>query len=76
MNIHDMTEESYKNGYEKGVKDFAEKLRKECHVDSQGFYVVLIDQITTLEEKLVKVHKPREKVSQWTTKDYSFEIGV
>lgn len=53
MNIHDMTEEAYKNGYEKGIKDFAEKLRRECHPDSQGFYIILIDQITTLEEKLV-----------------------
>lgn len=53
MDIHDMTKEAHKNGYEKGVKDFAEKLRRECHPDFQGFYVVLIDQITALEEKIL-----------------------
>lgn len=56
MNIYDMTEQAYKNGYEKGVKDFAEKLRRECHPDLQGFYVVLIDQITALEEKMIDLY--------------------
>ena len=27
MNVHDATESAYKNGYEKGVKDFAERVK-------------------------------------------------
>ena len=28
MHIHDMTEEAYKNGYEAGIKKFAERLKE------------------------------------------------
>ena len=34
------------------IKEFENKLRAEAHPDSQGFYIVLIDQITALEKKM------------------------
>ena len=37
MNIHDATEYAYKNGYEAGVKEFAERLKEKlknvCYVE-------------------------------------------
>lgn len=52
MNTHDATEQAYKNGYKDGVKKFAKTLRARAFNDEQGFYIVLIDQITELETEL------------------------
>ena len=38
MHIHDATEQAYKNGYKAGMKDFAEKLKK----DKQRFRDVML----------------------------------
>ena len=37
MNIHDATETSYKNGYEAGVKEFAEKLFQRLAIYETAF---------------------------------------
>lgn len=47
MHIHDMTEEAYKNGYEAGVKKFAERLKKEkCDMVSSRNYCGHLYEIT------------------------------
>lgn len=55
MNVHDATEVAYKNGYEKGVKDMAERLRK--YYTSlplpQTQPAVVEYNIRTLEEELI-----------------------
>lgn len=43
MNEHDATEEAYKNGYNAGVKDFAEEFEK-CCIKS-GIYPVVTKNI-------------------------------
>lgn len=56
MNIHDATEVAYRNGYkagyQAGVKEFAKTLRARAFNDADGFYIVVIDQITELEKEL------------------------
>ena len=37
MNIHDMTEEAYKNGYKAGVKEFAERLKAKLDISVCGY---------------------------------------
>lgn len=50
MTIHDSTEQAYRNGYETGVREFAERLKeKRCG----GTYpYVLVNDIDTLVEEL------------------------
>lgn len=45
MHIHDMTEEAYKNGYEAGVKKFAEKLKE--NIDNGELYDTVDDYLLT-----------------------------
>lgn len=57
MNVHDMTEESYKNGYNAGLRDFKKALKE--RVANKSPYVVsgmLItrDFFTEIEENLKK----------------------
>lgn len=52
MNEHDATEVAYRNGYKAGVKEFAKTLRARAFNDADGFYIVVIDQITELEKEL------------------------
>ena len=60
MDNHTATELAYKNGYAKGVKDFAERLRK---VSFRGFWEtrghVEIDQIDDLEYEMVGAEPPK-----------------
>ena len=46
MNIHDATEISYKNGYEAGVKEFAEKLKE--NIDYGKLYRTVDDYELTI----------------------------
>ena len=43
MNEHDAVETAYKNGYEAGVKDFAEEFKKRCL--EKGIFPVVIKNI-------------------------------
>ena len=52
MNTYQMSEESYKNGYEAGVKDFAERL-KSCLLERDD------DTINNITEQLID--KQRKK---------------
>ena len=38
MNIHDATEQAYKNGYEAGKRDFKNKLLEEISKDDVSYY--------------------------------------
>ena len=45
MHIHDMTEEAYKNGYEAGIKKFAESLKE--NIDNGELYDTVDDYLLT-----------------------------
>lgn len=50
MDIYTAQEVAYKNGYEAGVKEFAERLHQKCAID-RGFAVMPEDAIEiTLKE--------------------------
>lgn len=46
MNIHDATEISYKNGYEKGIADFAKRLKE--NIDNGKLYSTVDDYELTI----------------------------
>ena len=50
MYIHDMTEQAYKNGYEAGVKEFAEMLREILYPSVRLEY----SDIDILEKEMLK----------------------
>ena len=57
MNIHDMTEESYKNGYNAGLRDFKRALKEKIANKSPlvvSGMLIARDIITEIEEKLRK----------------------
>ncbi len=58
MNENDAIEQAYKNGYEAGVKDFAERLKASqtitCHSkEGQCVYEYDDELIDTIAEKLI-----------------------
>lgn len=46
MNIHDATEYSWKNGYEKGIADFAKRLKE--NIDNGKIYRTVDDYELTI----------------------------
>lgn len=53
MKIHEATEQAYKNGYEKGIKDLAERLKEETHDIVFYGQIVTVSQIDNLAEEVV-----------------------
>ena len=49
MNIHDATEQAYKNGFRDGVKALAERLKKEA---SYFCRAVAVEDIDTVAEEM------------------------
>ena len=78
MDIHTATEQAYKNGYKAGMKDFAEKLKKQGIPITVGkghsrVYVMCSNiHIDNLLEELTGNEKERLTMSD----DYHFEVGV
>ncbi len=59
MNIYDVSEISYKNGYEAGVKEFAEKLKRSATAqnktkDEKYVYKIDTDFIDNLAKELTE----------------------
>lgn len=58
MHIHDATEEAYKNGYEAGVKKFAEKLTDKinnCELyDTLSDYLLITEHIKKVVKELIE----------------------
>ena len=55
MYIHDKTEQAYKNGYEAGVKEFAERLKSlqiGLEISGESLYYVPIDCIDNLVKEM------------------------
>ena len=50
MNIHDVSEQAYKNGYKDGVKEFAKRLKQEADVDGSTWWIAGIDVDKVLRE--------------------------
>lgn len=48
---HNETEQAYKNGYEAGVKEFAERLKRECHID-RCYEILFEGTIDHIEKEL------------------------
>jgi hypothetical protein len=58
MNIHDATEQAYKNGYAQGIKDFARRLKEYKYLSSDWShgehpFVVEESDIDELAEEMV-----------------------
>jgi hypothetical protein len=57
MNIHDSTEQAYKNGYEAGVREFAERL-KICLYDKPSLFTqqryIVNSEVDTLVEEMTE----------------------
>lgn len=53
MKTHDATEEAYKNGYAKGIKDFAERLKEHTHDIVLYGQIVTVSRIDNLAEEMV-----------------------
>lgn len=71
MNIHDATECAYKNGYDTGVKEFAERLKNEvAHIPAWGR--VAEKRINELLKELTGNDNGRLTMPD----DYHFEVGV
>lgn len=61
MNIHDATEVAYKNGYEKGVKDFAERVKQYYnHYSTRPLPVNVVYYIDQILKDLLKEDKSDE----------------
>ena len=57
MNIHDATEQAYKNGYAKGIKDFVKRLKEHKYQSSDWShgehpFVVEEDDIDEIAEEM------------------------
>ena len=66
MNIHEATEQAYKNGYEAGVREFAERLKDKSIVartcdDSKFELVVTISNIDTIAKELTGKDKDNDR---------------
>lgn len=66
MDIHTATEQAYKNGYEDGVKDFAERLRKLCDAP---YWSVWLSEIDDLSEEMLKSKDLKEQTAEEVTND-------
>lgn len=58
MNIHDATEQAYKNGYAQGIKDFVQRLKEYKYLSSDWShgehpFVVEENDIDELAEEMV-----------------------
>ena len=53
MKIHEATEQAYKNGYAKGIKDFAERLKEHTHDIVLYGQIVTVSRIDNLAEEMV-----------------------
>ena len=53
MNIHDATEQAYKRGYEAGVKEFAERLRK-IGTDEEAYGYVHLWEVDHIAKELTE----------------------
>jgi hypothetical protein len=53
MKIYEATEQAYKNGYEKGIKDFAERLKEHTHDIVLYGQIVTVSRIDILVEEMV-----------------------
>lgn len=55
MHIHDATEQAYKNGYETGVKDFAERLKEKVEKARQKYQRLCKEQ-GEKEDETMNIH--------------------
>lgn len=53
MTINEATEQAYKNGYEKGIKDLAERLKEHTHDIALYGQIVTVSRIDNLAEEVV-----------------------
>ena len=66
MKIYEATEQAYKNGYEKGIKDFAERLKEYKYLSSDWShgehpFVVEENDIDELVEEMVGASNGEER---------------
>ena len=54
MDIHLATEQAYKNGYEKGVKDFAERLRENKFTHKNLGELICVEDIDNLLKQMTE----------------------
>lgn len=59
MNVLDATEVAYKNGYEKGVKEFAERLKAKAMFQHGGVTVVYGSDIDNLVKEMTEERNGR-----------------
>lgn len=73
MHIHDATECAYKNGYDTGVKEFAERLKKFNESLYSPFKAKMINEdIDTFLKEMTGNDNKRLTMPD----DYHFEVGV
>ena len=72
MNIHDATEQAYKNGYEAGVKEFAEKYCSRFDLTCNYTNGYIIGSVQSVLKELIGNDKERLTMPD----DYHFEVGV
>lgn len=53
MTINEATEQAYKNGYAKGIKDFAERLKEHTHDIVLYGQIVTVSRIDNLAKEMV-----------------------
>lgn len=80
MNIHDMTEVAYKNGYEAGVKTLEEKVKElETQlVELEKFNNFVLAEKSSLEIKLIRQRNEVERLEKQenTTAKMYYKLGV
>lgn len=61
MNTYTATEQAYKNGYEAGVKEFAERMKSEKFIYKNFGELVQVDDINTIAEELIDKQRKEDK---------------
>ncbi len=52
MNEHDATEQAFRNGYNAGVREFAERIKAEKFIHKNFGELVQVDDIDTIADEL------------------------
>ena len=71
MTINEATEQAYKKGYAKGIKDFAERLKEHTHDIVLYGQIVTVSRIDNLAEEMVGDGMPLPEPSKEGTNERS-----